>query len=144
MDSAVSRTPWHLWAVGVLSAVWNAGGAYDYTMTNLHDVAYLAPFSDAEKAYFLGFPAWVTAFWALGVWGALAGSLLLLARSRFAVWAFAVALAGEAGVTLFELTTPTPPSLSGAGNIAFAAAIWIVTIALLLYALSMRRRGVLR
>jgi hypothetical protein len=141
---AIERTPWHLWVVGVISAVWNAGGVYDFVMTNVRDVNYLAPLSDAERAYFFSLPAWTTTAWALGVWGALAGSLLLLLRSRFAIWAFALALAGLAGITLFEWTSDAPPSLSGARNVAFTAAIWIVTIALLLYALAMRRRGVLR
>lgn len=144
MEQAIERTPWHLWAVGVISAVWNAGGVYDFVMTNMRDVNYLAPFSDAERAYFFSFPAWATTVWALGVWGALAGSLLLLLRSRFAIWAFALALVGLAGGTGFERTSHAPPSLSGGGNIAFTAAIWIVTIALLLYALAMRRGGVLR
>ena len=27
-----SRTPWHLWVVGVLSLLWNCYGGYDYLM----------------------------------------------------------------------------------------------------------------
>src|SRR3546814_7159427 len=35
------KTPWHLWVVGVLSLLWNAVGAFDYTMTKLNDADYL-------------------------------------------------------------------------------------------------------
>ena len=79
---SVGRTPWHLWAVGLLSLAWNAIGGIDYTMTQTHNAAYLAAATPAQIAWFAGFPAWEVAAWALGVWGASAGSLLLLARSR--------------------------------------------------------------
>jgi hypothetical protein len=40
-------------------------------------------------------PAWMTGVWAIGVWGALAGSVLLLLRSKWAVHVFAASLAGS-------------------------------------------------
>ena len=49
-----------------------------------------------QKAFFASFPVWMKAFWAIGVWGAIAGSLLLLLRSRHAVTAFGLSLAGLA------------------------------------------------
>ena len=143
MERVTAGRPWHIWAVGVVSAIWNAGGAYDYTMTYLQSATYLAPFGPEERAYFLGFPAWATASWALGVWGALAGSLLLLARSRFAVHAFVVALIGLMGTTAYQYTADMPASFDTPGTHAFSAAIWIVTLALTAYAVWMRRRGVL-
>ena len=88
--------PRHLWIVGVLSLLWNAFGAMDYVLTNTNNEAYLSQFTPEQLAYFIDFPAWTTAAWALGVWGALAGSVLLLMRSRFAVHAFGVSLAGMA------------------------------------------------
>ena len=36
------KTPLHLWIVGVLSLLWNAGSGYDYLMTRLESTAYLA------------------------------------------------------------------------------------------------------
>jgi hypothetical protein len=35
--AAPTKTPWHLWVVGILSLLWNAFGGYDYTMTQLRD-----------------------------------------------------------------------------------------------------------
>lgn len=144
MEQVVGRRPWHLWVVGVVSALWNAGGVYDFIMTNMHDAAYLAAYTPEQRDYFHHFPAWATAAWALGVWGALAGSLLLLAASRFAVHTFAVALVGLVGITVFERTAAMPASLDTPAMTAFTAAIWVITIALLAYAAWMRRRGVLR
>ena len=139
------RTPVHLWIVGGLSALWNAFGCYDYLMTQTKNEAYLAMFTDAQRAYFDSFPLVMDAAWAFGVWGALAGSLLLLARSRHAVAAFAVSLAGLAVGTVWQyVISSPPPEMSSTLMVVMNLAIWAVAIALLVYALRMRRRGVLR
>lgn len=140
-----ARTPWHLWAVGIVSALWNAMGATDYTMTQIRSEAWLSQMTPDQIAWIESAPAIAHASWAFGVWGALAGSLLLLARSRHAVIAFALSLAGLAVNTAYQLTAPMPSGhMDSTAMLAFHAAIWAVAIALLFYALSMRRRGVLR
>ena len=63
------KTPWHLWVIGVVTLLFNAGGAFDYVMTQTQNEAYMAQFSEAELAYFYSFPAWVQGSWAVAVWG---------------------------------------------------------------------------
>lgn len=140
-----ARAPAHLWIVGAVSALWNGFGAFNYWVTQTRNPAFMAGLTDAQRAFLDGVPAWVDASWAFGVWGALAGSLLLLARSRHAVAAFAVSLAGLAANTLYQVTLPEPsPHLDTSGQLALHAIIWAVAVALLVYAVRMRRRGVLR
>jgi hypothetical protein len=144
-DAAVRRTPAHLWIVGGVSALWNCFGVYDYLMSVTHNAAYLANYSAEQRAYFDAFPAAMVACWALGVWGALAGSLLLLARSRHAVAAFAVSLFGLAASTFYQYVIGSPPPGSEEGSmVLMMVAIWAIAIGLLAYALAMRKRGVLR
>jgi hypothetical protein len=144
MDGS-ARRPLHLWIVGVLATLWNAGGAYDYLMTQTRNEAYLAAFTDPQRIYFESFPIWMEATWALGVWGGLAGALLLLARSRHAVTAFAISLAGLAASTVYQYVLSTPPEDMVSGPmIGMNIAIWAIAIGLLWYALRMRRSGVLR
>ncbi|MGZ8998115.1 MAG: hypothetical protein ACXW2T_04570 [Allosphingosinicella sp.] len=144
MDGSV-KAPLHLWIVGALATVWNAFGAFDYVMTQTRNEAYLAHFTDPQRAYFESFPIWMEATWAFGVWGGLVGSLLLLARSRHAVTAFAISLAGLAISTFYQYVLSTPlPDMMGGTMIAMNLAIWAVAIGLLLYAMRMRRNGVLR
>ena len=81
MNEAV-KTPWHLWAVGIISLLWNAFGAFDYVMTKLKNPEYMAAFTPEQQAYFYSFPLWANLGWALGVWGSVLGSILLLARRR--------------------------------------------------------------
>lgn len=122
--------------------LWNGFGAFDYLMTQTHNTAYLAHFTDPQRAYFDSFPIWMEATWALGVWGGLLGSLLLLARSRHAATAFAVSLLGLAVSTVYQyvLSTP-PPEMKSMMMVGMNLAIWAIAIGLLVYAMRMRRTG---
>lgn len=142
--SGLPRTPWHFWAASLLGLSWNLGGAYDYIMTNIRDPAYLARFPAAVIQMIDEFPLWVMAAWAIGVWGAVAGSLLLLLRSRRAVHAFALSLAGLAASTAYQATLDLPARMKGLGMTPMTLAVWAGAIALLIHAARMRQRGVLR
>jgi len=144
MESSV-RAPLHLWIVGALATLWNAFGVFDYVMTLTRNEAYLAGFTDPQRAYFDSFPIWMEATWALGVWGGLLGALLLLARSRHAVAAFAISLAGLAVSTAYQYVLSSPPAeMMNGFMLGMNLAIWAIAIGLLWYAMRMRRSGVLR
>ena len=145
----VRSTPWHLWAVGVLSLLWNCFGATDYTMSQLRNRDWLGNFAesmgityDQMVQYLDGFPGWMNAFWALGVWGALIGSVLLLLRTRHAVWAFGLSLLGLAVTQLYQAVTPQPEWVEQ--SVVMTLVIWSVATFLLIYAVSMKNKGVLR
>lgn len=133
--------PRHLWVVGGLTLLWNAVGILSYLMTELGQLAALG-MTPEQIAYFDTFPAWATAFWALGVWGAFFGSVLLLLRSRWAVPSIAISVVGLIGTTVFQrVVTDVPADMS---NPVLDAFIWATTLFMLWYALRMRREGVLR
>ncbi len=138
-----ARAPVHLWIVGVLSLLWNAMGAFDYLATQLELEFYMGQFSEEQLAYFYGFPAWAVAGWAFGVWAALAGSIGLLLRRGWAVWAFAISLAGMVVSSVYTLVLTDGAAMMGAGGVAFTVVIWVVAIFLLLYARAQAKRGVL-
>lgn len=110
--SAETRVPAHLWIVGVLALLWNGFGCYDYLLTNLKNQTYLTQFSADQLAYMNSLPAWLTGSWAIGVWGGLAGSILLLMRSRYAVWMLGLSLIGAiVGLGYQMFLTKMPASM---------------------------------
>ena len=137
------RTPVHLWIVGVLSLLWNLMGAFDYLATELRLDFYMSQFSEEQLAYFHGFPAWAVAGWAFAVWSSVVGSIALLARRRWAVWAFAVAIAGMVVSSLYTLVLSKGVEMMGGGAVVFTLVIWAVAIFLLLYSRAQAKRGVL-
>lgn len=153
IEAAAERTtaPWHLWVVGVLSLLWNGFGAYDYLMSKLQNREYLegafAPARvsvDEGIAYMNAMPLWANLAWGLGVWGAVAGSVLLLVRSRFALHAFAVSLLGLIFGSVHQMSNPMPGMTDTAMPLVFTAVITIITLLLIWYARRQSLRGVLR
>lgn len=143
MTTAISgraATPWHLWVVGVMTLLFNAMGVVSYLTTRLGMLGQMGLTAE-QIAFMNSYPAWISAFWALGVWGAFAGSVLLLARSKWAVTAMAIALVGLIGTTLGNYAILDVPAAMQAP--ALDVAIWGVTLFLLFYARAMRGRGVL-
>lgn len=138
------RAGWSFWVIGIVSLAWNVFGCLDFTMTVTRNAAYLAKAPPDMINWLDAAPTWTLVPWALGVWGALAGSLLLLLRSRRAVAAFALSLVGLAVNQIWQFTTNMPPSLLTPASIALTMIIWIVALVLLWYAARMRDRGVLR
>lgn len=135
------KTPWHVWVVGVLTLLWNSIGGFSYTMTRLGKLADLG-MGEAEIAYFASHPVWANTFWALGVWGAIAGSVLILLRSRFAVHAVVVALIGLAGSNTYQYAmSDIPESLQSP---ALTLMIWVSTLFMLWYAMRQSKAGVLK
>ena len=152
MQQAVeTRTPVHLWIVGGLATLWNAFGCYDYLMTRTRNTDYLASMMpgvdpNAMLTYVDAMPIYAQIGWGLGVWGGLAGAILLLLKSRFAVHAFALSFLGiilSIGYSL--ILAPPPPAGSDQGMSAIMPYVIIVVgAALLFYAWTQRSRGVLR
>ncbi|HEX4761554.1 MAG TPA: hypothetical protein VFU87_02045 [Sphingomicrobium sp.] len=148
MQQAVSaRTPAHLWIVGILSLLWNCWGAYDYIMTRMRNVDYLGQMGDANQilAWVEGFPLYAQIGWGLGVWMALLGAVLLLMRSRWAVWAFAISLVGMAMSFSYMFFGPPMPGAEEAGMMKYMPiAIVLLGLAQLYYAYRQEKAGVLR
>ena len=143
----MTKTPLHLWIVGIVSLLWNAGGAMDYVMTRTNAAEYLAAQPADRLAMLEQAPTWFGVTWAVGVWFSVIGSLLLLLRSRFAGSAFALSLLGLIGSSIYTYGIADGGSMvaaAGGAAIAFTLLIPVILIALLLYARAMTRRGVLR
>ena len=149
-DRTAARTPIHLWIVGAVSALWSTFGCYDYLMTRLRNTDYLAqmmPTVDPRVmlAWIDAFPIWAQFGWGLGVWGGLAGSVLLLIRNRWAVWAFGLSLVGAVLGLGYQIVGAPP--LAGADDPmsrAMPFVIILIAVALFLYARAMEKKGVLR
>ena len=148
MDTMTVRTPWHLWVVGVVSLLWNGFGAYDFVMSSTQGETYMraAGMTQAMIDYYNAMPTWMWGPWILGVWGAVAGSILLLMRSRFAVWAFGLSLIGAVVSLVYgQFINPPPPLPAEMAMMSYMP--WVITLIaafLAWYAWTMQKKGVLR
>lgn len=141
-----TKAPWHLWAVGIVSLLWNAYGGYDYVMSETGNLAYFQAngMGPAEIAWVAALPAWSVACWAIGVWGSVLGSILLLIRSRFAAPTFAVSLIGALVSFAYQFSIDTPATMHGGLAAIAPVVITVAIIAQWFYARRMALAGVLR
>jgi hypothetical protein len=148
--TAQARTPIHVWVVGILSLLWGCFGGYDYTMTRMRNTDYIAssmPSVDPRVAL-----AWVDSMpfyaqfgWGLGVWMGLLGAVLLLIRSRWAVWAYGLSLVGAVLSLGYQLVLAPPlPGATTAMSKTLPIIVIVVALGLFLYARAMEKKGVLR
>lgn len=138
-------TPRHLWVVGIVALLWNAMGAMDYVMTQTRNEAYMSQFTPEQLAFFYGFPTWVVAAWAIAVWTGVLGAVLLLLRKRLAVPVFLASLVAMVITTLHNFVLSDGMEVMGGDAMAlgFTVVIFLVAIALFLYAQAMQKRGTL-
>jgi hypothetical protein len=140
-----AKTPWHLWAVGVLGLLWNSYGGYDYFMSMTKGANYMRSvgMTDAQIAHMAAFPAWMVAVWAIGVWGALLGALLLLLRSRWAVEVFIASLVAFV-ISLIYAYGVSPMPDSGGAMMVMQGVILAGCVFFAWYAMRAKKAGHLR
>ena len=151
-DMASTRTPAHLWVVGILALLWNAFGAYDYSMTRMRNTEYLQSMMpgvdpNAVLGWIDAMPLYAQVGWGLGVWGGLLGAVLLLMRSKWAVHAYiasAIGMVLSLGHQIF-LAPPMPGAEAiGVMNDVMPWIIIVLGLLQLWYAWTQRAAGVLR
>ena len=134
------RTPWHLWAVGSLSLLWNGSGALTIMMAQ---AGRLPDVSAEEAAYYAAQPGWFAMVTDVALLAAVAAAVALVLRSRTAVWLFALSLAVIVFTNGYELATGTSRALEEGGALVFNLVIAVIAVLQLLYAAAMRKRAVL-
>jgi hypothetical protein len=139
------KAPWHFWLIAFVSLLWNAVGGIDYFMTQSQNEAYMSNFTPEQLSFFYGFPTWVNATWAIGVWFAVLGSILLLLRNALAIWAFAASLVGMVLTAFhnFILSDISMLDIIGVGAGIFTLVIFLVAVFLLYYARAQKIKAIL-
>ena len=143
MNQNSVKAPVHLWIVGILSLLWNVVGAFDYLATKMRLDFYMSQFTAAQLEYFYSFPTWVIAAWAVGVWGALLGSLALVLRKALAVLLFGASILGLAVSSVYNFALTNGMEIMGSEGAMFTGVIWLIALFLFFYARAMAKRGVL-
>lgn len=142
MTDTGTKAPWHLWLVGGISILWNGFGAFDFAATSTRFEPWIANFPPAMIDYIYALPAWMWVCWAVGTIGALVGSVLLLMRRKFAIYAFGLSLLGAVASNINAVLNPPPAEVGS--NPVLAIVIIVIAVFLLGYSMWLSRRGVLR
>ena len=141
IDAGSPKAPWHLWPVGVLALLWNAAGAYTIMTAQAGRLAGVAP---DEAAYYAAQPTWFVVVTDVALIAAIAAAAALLLRSRLAVPLCGISLAAIAVTAAYDLAAGTSRMYANQAALIVTIVIWLLAVLQLLYAMAMRKRGVLR
>jgi hypothetical protein len=140
----MNRTKWHFWAIGIVALLWNLIGAFDYLMTQTRNESYMSQFTQEQLNFFYAIPPWAVATWAIGVWGGVLGTILLLLRKRIAIWAYLASVIGIVVTTFENYVLSNGMDVAGdAFSLTMTALILVIALALLWYARATDRQGIL-
>lgn len=92
MTTSSVKPPTWFWVVSVIALLWNLMGVSSYLMQAYTSVEQLEAMTQAERALFEGQPAWVTAAFAIAVFGGTLAAIALLLRKKWARPVFIVSL----------------------------------------------------
>ena len=135
------KAPWHLWVVGILSLLWNAGGAWTFIQAQSG-----APMDmDAtEIAYFAAQAPWFVAVTDVAVVAPLLAAITLLLRNRWAVPLYGLSVVAIVVTSAYDFSQGTALGLNDQGWLILNCVTFCLAILQLVYAMAMKSRGVLR
>ena len=141
-----TKTPWHLWLVGVIAVLFNAIGVFDFVMNIVQGSSYMASagMTPAQIAHYEEMPAWMMVVWAVGVFGAFLASILLLLRRKLAVSVFAISLAAFLVSLVYTYVLTNGGEIMGQAMAITSAVITALLLFFMWYSWLMTKRGVLR
>ncbi|WP_312124736.1 hypothetical protein [Brevundimonas sp.] len=139
-----AKTPWHLWAVGAATLLWNGFGAFQWYRQVTRSDSYWGNLTMEQVQFIIAQPMWVEVAFGVGVWTGGLGALMLLLRRRLALNAFVASLIAILVNTLFMQVLSNGRAVFGNGTLIAAIAVIAVAAASIVYAHFARKRGIIR
>ena len=90
-QSRIKPTLW-FWVLAALGLLWNLMGVVAYLMETYMTDDVLANYTEAQKEIFLNQPSWLTAAYAISVFGGTLGCIALLLSKNWATPLFLISL----------------------------------------------------
>jgi hypothetical protein len=131
LDSKPTAT---FWIVGAAALVWNLIGLVAYISSVTISPEAMAKMTVEQQAFYSGTPTWATAAFALAVNAGVLGSLFLLLRKAWAVPMFVLSLVAIVVQNIDAFVLRDAFGISGINGVILPALIFVVAVALLIYA----------
>lgn len=139
-----TKAPWHLYAVGLLTLIWNGFGASQWYLQVMRVQSHYAKMTLEQVQYIQAQPVWVEILFGVGVWTGVLGALMLLLRRKLAFNAFVASLIAVIVNTIYVQFMTDGREVMGVGTLYAAIAVIVVAAASAAYAHFARSRGIIR
>ncbi len=136
--------PKWFWIMAGLGLAWNLFGVVQFLGTAMasQEGLMMGGMTEAQANLYFGLPVWMNAAFAVGVFGGLLGSALLLLRRRQAVPVFALSLAGYVVLYIGDITQGVF-AIMGSSQVVILTVVVLIAVGLLLLARKMDQQSAL-
>jgi hypothetical protein len=131
----------NFWIIGGAALVWNLIGLVFYISHVSMTPDALAAMTEAHQEFFLTTPTWATAAFAIAVNAGVLGSLFLLLRKTWAVPMFVISLLAIVVQDVDAFVLRDAYGILGINSLIIPSMVFVIGIALLLYARATNERG---
>lgn len=137
-------TPIWFWSAAAIGTLWNAFGVFQFShaVAATRESLVAMGMTDVQAAAMSSYPLWMTAGFAVGTFGGLLGTLLLLLRRRSAVPVLTASLIGYTVLYIGDITKGVFAAI-GMSQVAILTLVMTIATALLWVARRARRTGLL-
>jgi hypothetical protein len=131
--TATNKPKTAFWIIAVIALIWNLMGVMAYLGQAYMTDETKALLPEAEKALYNNVPIWVTAAFAIAVFGGVLASIALLMRKQIAKTLFLVSLIGILVQTIYNFFISAAMDLYGPGEIIMSTMVIVIGVYLYLY-----------
>jgi hypothetical protein len=143
-NELVTKTPWHLWLVGLLAILWYLNGLYDFASTITGQVDYTAKFTETMRDFYGAMPVWAITAWGLAELFGITGGVLLLFKSQFALHAFTCAIVAICVNLIYNFVLADASKAIGSSAVYFEIIVVVSTLLCIAYSYWMKGAGIIR
>ena len=127
-DSQAGKPPVWFWIVSVLALIWNGMGVNAYLQQAYNTESYREMYPPEQLEIAANMPSWVTAAFAIAVFGGLLGCLALILRKKWAKSILLLSLIGIIVQMIYNLFISKAMEVYGPGAVIMPIMVLIVGI----------------
>lgn len=131
------------WIIGIAALLWNLMGVFEYLKMAYMTAEDLAALPPEQQPLYENIPAWVTAAFAMAVFGGALGSILLLLRKKLATFVFIISFVSILAQMTYNIFMTRALEVYGPGGIIMPVMVIVVGAFLIWYSKKMQNKGVL-
>lgn len=128
------KPPVWFWIVSALALLWNFAGAGAYLQHAYMTIEDLSELPQAERLLYESQPSWVTAAFAIAVWGGTLGCIALLLRKKWAKPVLLISLIGVLAQMAHSFFISNSFEVYGPGGMIMPIMVIIISIFLVFFA----------
>ena len=143
MTESKNKPSTSFWIIGIVALIWNLMGVFAYLQEAYMTAEDLAALPIEEQALYENIPAWVTAAFALAVFGGALACILLLLRKKLATFVFIISFVSILAQMTYNLLMSKAMEVYGPGDMIMPIMVIVIGAYLIWYSKKMDAQGIL-